>query len=92
MRSAKVLMSGLSGAALAALACSIVGGMTATGMAVGAQQALEVIADKPSRRTGSKPKQQPRKDSQLRLQAAEAKRDRRALRNLRIKARGGFGR
>ncbi len=37
-------------------------------------------------------RQQPRLQAQVRLQAAQAKRDRRALRNLRIKANGGYRR
>ena len=45
----------------------------------------------PQKRSGSR-RQQPRLDAQLHQQAAQAKRDRRALRNLRIKARGGYGR
>jgi len=44
------------------------------------------------KRSKSSPRRQPRKDSQMRLQAAQAKRDRRALRNQQIKARGGYGR
>jgi hypothetical protein len=48
-------------------------------------------ASSPQKRSGSR-RQQPRLDAQVHQQAAQAKRDRRALRNLRIKARGGYGR
>jgi hypothetical protein len=89
MKSAKVLMSGLSSRAMMA---ALMAGLASTGLAVGAQRDLGVVTERTSRRTGSKPKQLPRKESQLRLQAAQAKRDRRALRNLRIKANGGYGR
>jgi hypothetical protein len=77
------LKSSLAAAALMAVAAS--------GMGVGAVAAMEA---KPGytapRSAGTGPKKQPRKQTQVRQQAAEAKRQQRQARNLMWMARGGF--
>jgi phosphoribosylformylglycinamidine (FGAM) synthase-like enzyme len=60
-------------------------------MLVGGFGGALASASSTQKRSSSR-RQQPRLDAQVHQQAAQAKRDRRALRNLRIKARGGYGR
>jgi hypothetical protein len=65
----------------------------ATAMAaVGALFSPAALAGSNSTKRQAPRRQQPRLQAQVRLQAAQAKRDRRALRNLRIKANGGYRR
>jgi hypothetical protein len=73
----------------ASLAAAVIG-LATSGLAVGS---VASIATKPgySAPSGAGPKKQPRKQAQVRQQAAEAKRLKRQGRNLAHQARGAYG-
>lgn len=72
------------------LAAAAVIGLAASGMGIGAVDALTVKPGHSSPRSTG-PKRQPRQAAQIRQQAAEAKRERRHTRNLAWAARGAYG-
>jgi len=76
----------------AALLAASVAGLQVAGAAIGAQRSMQAQPNTQRRQhdhnTG--PKHTPRKDNQDRLAAAEAKRQRRAARNLAIGQAGGI--
>lgn len=75
---------------LSSLLSSAVIGLVASGLAIGA---VESIAAKPGHDSprGPGPKKPPRKQVQVRQQAAEAKRLQRQARNLTHQSRGAYG-
>lgn len=72
---------------------AVIAGLSQAGAAIGAVGTLQVRPGQGSERKRLPRPHRPRsQDNKVRLQAAEAKRDRRHERNLRWRARGAFGR
>jgi hypothetical protein len=61
-----------------------------SGLGVGAQTGSQVKPGHTAPKRGTRPKRQARKTNQIKLEAAQAKRDRRCDRNLQWQGRSGF--